>query len=314
MEAIRRRPLVTAVFVALSLVWPRLAWATAAETPPAFSAAGSEETDESKAPETGLRYKAATGVPLFAAAVAAVVLPTRIYQTPPRCRWCDGSDPNLIDRWARKARWEDPCRAAALSNWALGAAGAVSLVPMSHESRGGDWLVNTGAVVDSVAVTMIVTQVVKYTVRRERPSSSTCHPGRASEPDRNLSFFSGHAAVAFAMVSAAQETARLRGHPRNSWVWIGGAASALTGYLRVAGDSHNLIDIVAGASVGYAIGKWVPRHLRSSSEGGALQAVGGTGPLGQPPPLFSYSARDDRGPRVQLGKGPGRSFQISIVF
>ena len=122
----------------------------------------------------------------------------------------------------------------------------------------------------------------------------------------------------FALVSSAHETARLRGRSSNdAWLWAGGGAAALTGYLRIAGTRHHLIDVVAGASVGYAVGKWIPRHVlraqrRSSSRAEALLHR----PSHIPPPLFAYSRTitSDQKILVQLGKGPGRSLQLGIRF
>ncbi len=300
------------------LAWPRFTDASAGPAGPVAVEEGSDQTEDEKADPTALKYSASAGLSLFAGAIASAALPSEIYKKPPPCRWCEGANPNLIDRWARKARWEDPCRAARLSNTALGVVGAVALLPMSRESRGREWLVNAGAVVDSVSVTVMLTQVVKYTVRRARPAASTCHPERSTEPDRNLSFFSGHAAVAFAMVSSAHEAARLRGRPRNDWLWVGGAAAAATGYFRVAGDRHHLVDVVTGAGVGYFVGAWVTRHLHGRAGSGLTQApVGLARPSSSSPPMFAYARSvlsGDRRVLVQVGKGPGRSLQLGISF
>jgi len=262
-----------------------------------------------------LEYDKSVGLPLFAGAIAAVALPAAVYKTPPACRWCDGARIDAIDRWARKAKWEEPCRAARLSYASLGAAGAVALLPMSREPDGDDWLTNAGAVADSVAVTVMLTQVVKYTVRRARPEADTCHPGRSKEQDRNLSFFSGHTAIAFALVSSAHETARLRGRPTSDWVWVGGAAAAATAYLRMAGGRHYLIDVFTGAGVGYVVGRWIPQHVthpngpRSMGPGQAFRSS-------PSPPLFAYSrpVGSDGNVILQLGKGPGRSVQVGLRF
>ena len=221
----------------------------------------------------------------------------------------------MIDRWARKAKWGEPCRAARLSYASLGAAGVVALLPMSREPSGSEWLTNAGAVADSVAVTVMLTQVVKYTVRRARPEADTCHPGRSKEQDRNLSFFSDHTAIAFALVSSARETARLRGRPTSDWIWVGGAAAAATAYLRMAGGRHYLIDVLTGAGVGYAVGRWIPRHVTHPNEPPP------TGPsldlrASLSAPVFAYSRFVGREGSVllQMGKGPGRSVQIGLRF
>ena len=186
---------------------------------------------------------------------------------------------------------------------------------MSREKSAHEWLVNAGAVVDSVAVTVILTQAVKYAVRRERPADTTCHPDRTSEPDRNLSFFSGHTAVAFALIASAHETSRLRGRPRNDWLWLGGASAVATGYLRVAGDRHYLIDVVTGAGVGYLVGRLTPRHLRRSK----APDISGAHPEWEGAPraptlALTKALGADRGVLLQVGKGPGRSLQVGIRF
>lgn len=284
-------------------------WARASTDPPlTFDAAAEPE------PRSRVSYNGTVSLALTAGALVAAALPLEIYKTPPACRWCGGSDPNFLDRWARKARWDEPCKAGRLSYASLAATGALALIPMGHESSSRAWMENTGVVADSVAATVIVTQVVKYAVRRERPASDPCHPDRPTETDRNLSFFSGHTAVAFSLVSSARETARLRGRSVDNWFWAGAGAAALTGYLRVGGDRHHLTDVLVGAGVGYAVGKWVPRHLHQREDvpgaagrgGGALSA----------PPAFAYARPVGRGGDVlvRLGKGPGKSLMLRVDF
>ena len=273
------------------------------------------DQDPASAEGQSLEYRPSVGVPLFAGAIASAALPALIYKTPVPCRWCDGARMDAIDRWARKAKWEKPCRAGSLSYATLGAAAAVALVPMSHESNGEDWLVNAGAVTDSVAATIVLTQVVKYTVRRARPVDDTCHPGRSKEMDRNLSFFSGHTALAFALISSARETERLRGQGTSDWVWVGGGAAIATAYLRMAGGRHYLIDVLTGAGVGYAMGRFIPRHVTRPKEVPTV-ATGAAFRPSPPPAVFAYSRPlgPDGRALLQLGKGPGRSVQIGVSF
>lgn len=267
---------------------------------------------------TDLQYDPSISVPLLTAAIASVALPADLHRTPPACRWCDGARPNRIDRWARQAKWDSPCRAGRLSYWTLGAVGLAALGPLSHESDGREWATNAGIVADSVAVTGILTQVAKYSFRRERPAGNPCHSGGAPEGDRNLSFFSGHAAIAFALISSARETARLRGRSSNEWVLVGGLSAAATGYLRVAGDRHHLLDVVAGASVGYFVGRWVPRRLHHRPSARALPAGDARGMIMTTPPavlgVVQQVTRGNRPMFVQFGKGPGRSIQIGVSF
>jgi membrane-associated phospholipid phosphatase len=267
--------------------------------------------------EIKLEYKPIVGISLFAGTIASVALPLELHKMPPACRWCGGLNPNAIDRWARHARWQEPCRAAKLSYWSLGVASAMALGPMSHDSRKREWLANAGAVVDAAAVTVMATQVAKYVVRRERPASNPCLiPNGDEETDRNLSFFSGHTALAFAVAASARETSRLRGRSNRDWLWLSGASAALTGYLRVAGDRHHLTDVIAGAGVGVLIGTWVPRHLHRPKAVPAPDAPT-VERRAAPPPLIGITRSMDAGGRryvVQLGKGPGKSVQFGLTF
>ena len=282
---------------------------------PGGTASVGAQTSAETAAERDLR--GTLSIALVAGAVASTAVPADVFKTPPACRWCGGADPNAIDRWAAGAKWENPCRAGRLSYATLGAAAVVALGPLSHESSARDWAENAGAITDSVAVAVMATQIVKYAVRRERPAANPCHHGREDAADRNLSFFSGHTSLVFAMVASAHETARLRGRrSKDVWLWTGGTAAALTGYLRIAGERHHLIDVLTGAGVGYAIGKWIPRQVlrpdRRDSDGPAALRK----PLDPAPALFAYSRAVSSDGRVllQLGKGPGRSLQLGIRF
>lgn len=285
-------------------------WARDSTDPPVLPEAAAEPE-----PRGRVSYDGGVSLALTAGALVSVALPLEIYKTPPACRWCGGSDPNFLDRWARKARWDEPCKAGRLSYLSLGATGALALIPMSHESSSRAWMENTGVVADSVAATVILTQVVKYAVRRERPASDPCHPDQPMEADRNLSFFSGHTAVAFALVSSAHETARLRGRSVDNWLWAGAGAAALTGYFRVGGDRHHLTDVLVGAGVGYAVGRWVPRHLHQRDVAGPGASGRGVSPPAGPP-AFAYARSMGPGGDVlvRVGKGPGKSLVFRVDF
>lgn len=79
---------------------------------------------------------------------------------------------------------------------------------------------------------------------------------------RNLSFPSGHAAVAFALASALAML-----FPRGRWVWY--AAAGLCGFERVWENAHYLSEVVAAAGLGFglvhAVG-WLMRERLMSVE------------------------------------------------
>ncbi len=107
----------------------------------------------------------------------------------------------------------------------------------------------------SIIATGLIAPTVKFVVGRERPSSNQgafkFHPFTS-----NISFPSGHAAQAFAVATVIAGN-----YPQ--W-WVGTLAygsAALVGYARVEQNAHFTSDVVAGAIIGWSVGKSiVHRH------------------------------------------------------
>jgi membrane-associated phospholipid phosphatase len=77
-----------------------------------------------------------------------------------------------------------------------------------------------------------------------------------------MSFFSGHAALTFSLVTSAGVLAHQRQWRTEPYLWgIGLPLAAATSYLRMAGDMHYLSDVVVGALVGAGVGLTVPRFF-----------------------------------------------------
>ncbi len=189
---------------------------------------------------------------------------------PESCRWCAT---NAVDRSGQAAlRWDDPAIADDLSDAVafgfapLLAGGAVVGLPQVH-GAGKQWLPNVIFVAEAVALTGALNQGVKLAVARQRPSTE-------GSSDDNLSFYSGHTALAFAAVASAGTVAELRGY-RGAWaVWaVGVPAASLVGYLRVAGDKHWASDVLVGAVVGAGTGVLVPLLLHPRVEGASAPAI-----------------------------------------
>ena len=119
---------------------------------------------------------------------------------------------------------------------------------------------NALVVVEATALAVALNGVVKLVVARQRPyahfrDSSLAPP----DPDENLSFYSGHTNLAFAVAVASGTVASMRGYRLAPVVWATSLPwAAVTGYLRIAADRHYLTDVLTGALIGSAVGFLVP--------------------------------------------------------
>jgi membrane-associated phospholipid phosphatase len=133
-------------------------------------------------------------------------------------------------------------------------------------------LVDVVLVAEATAIAMNLNQLVKFSVGRQRPFvryGNRVEPGRAPDPDDNLSFYSGHTTFTFALAAAAGTVSDLRGYRSAPWVWAAGLGlAATTGYLRIAADKHYLTDVLVGAATGLAVGIAVPRLFHGREDEG----------------------------------------------
>lgn len=203
------------------------------------------------------------------AALGAFVLVTEAAKAqlePGACRFCE---PPTIDAEAQGAlRWGDPDPARHASDalaWVLVpglALGWDFVATSSLPDRGRMRAVDLGLMAEAGAIALALDQTVKFAAGRERPFVHARAPAdrlRLHDPDDDLSFYSGHTTLSFALAVSAGEVAELRGYREAPWIWASGlAAASLTGYLRIAADKHWLSDVVTGAAVGAAVGALVP--------------------------------------------------------
>jgi membrane-associated phospholipid phosphatase len=198
---------------------------------------------------------------------------------PNGCRWCAS---NGLDDAVRDAfRWQNGGAAHTASNViayvALPAAEAALLALAAwRDGRRGELAGNVLVVGEAVAISGVLVQLVKYTVGRERPYVHDLPPAekpRTTDPgDNNLSFYSSHTSVAFALATAAGSVATLRGYRAAPALWAVGVAAALTvGYLRIAADRHYFTDVLTGAAVGTAVGVGVPFLFHRQRRRGASE-------------------------------------------
>ena len=132
----------------------------------------------------------------------------------------------------------------------------------------------------TMAVTLGLTQVAKIAVSRERPYSDTCGGERLDTlrdcegSRRYVSFFSGHSSMAFASAGLICMHHMYLDLYGNRAADIGTCAGALgvaaaTGMLRVVGDQHYMTDVLVGAAVGTITGFGLPYvlHYRHGKNG-----------------------------------------------
>ena len=188
--------------------------------------------------------------------------------SPGSCHWCSA---NGFDAWVRGGLvWEHATTAAKLSDVGLVLAavngfGALAWVAAA-DSESDDFAKNSLYVLQTVSITMTLTNVVKVLVARQRPAVhyQSNFASHLSESEQNLSFFSGHSAFTFAFATAAGSVASLRGYRHAKWVWTSGLAiAAFTAYARIGADAHYTTDVLTGGVVGASLGTVLPRWLHA---------------------------------------------------
>lgn len=183
------------------------------------------------------------------------------YLTPTQCRWCGTPS---IDANVRNALvWDNTERANMLSNvtaHGLIPAASVGLLALgSIQAAGTDNLFDDLLpIVESVAFSQLAVQAFKFSFGRERPFLH--YGGEAHGADDNMSFVSGHSALAFSLVTSAGMVAHERGYKYEPYIWaIGLPLAATTAYLRIAADKHYMTDVVAGSLIGATAGLLIPK-------------------------------------------------------
>jgi membrane-associated phospholipid phosphatase len=186
--------------------------------------------------------------------------------SPDSCRWCqsNGFDSSVRD----SLRWNTPQSAANISNIgtiaaAANAFGTLALLANASDHP-EDLALNSLYVLESVSVTMTFTNLVKVIAARQRPAIhyQSDYADKIPASEENLSFFSGHSALTFSLVSAAGSVAVLRGYRYAPWLWsVGLGVAAVTAYARIGADAHYATDVFTGATVGTLLGAYIPRWL-----------------------------------------------------
>lgn len=219
--------------------------------------------------------------------VASALLGTSIALTrsrPDDCRWCrsNGFDEGvrgafLAARPREAGMVSDIAVVGVLPSFALGAL----LAPAYQAGERRHALENVVIVATSTGLSLAVATGLKNVFARERPaehhgalsrSPAAQHPG-----ERYLSFYSSHAAAAFAVASSATTVSYLRGYSSAPYVAVlSGGLAAGVGVLRIAADMHWATDVLVGAGMGTLAGVSVPLllHQREPGSFGVAPSVG----------------------------------------
>ncbi|CAN5725807.1 hypothetical protein BH11MYX2_BH11MYX2_27620 [soil metagenome] len=183
---------------------------------------------------------------------------------PNECRWCS---PPGFDRSIRDSLvWNNPDRAATLSNidaYVVSPLVGLGLLYLSDKDASWTRLVDDGLpILETVAISQAITQAVKFSVGRARPYVRL-GGGGTGNADENLSFWSGHSALAFGITTSAGLVAHWRHYWTEPYIWAAGISLSLsTEYLRIGADKHYFSDVLVGGLVGVGSGLLIPRLMR----------------------------------------------------
>ena len=180
------------------------------------------------------------------------------------CRWCN---PGAVDNSVRNTVvWKNRDRANFLGSLdayvVAPAVGFGLLIASDHKASWSRIIDDVVPVAETIVVSELLTQVVKFTVGRSRPYAHYGDAMTKVTTDDNASFISGHSVLGFAITASAGLVCHHRHYWTEPYVWgIGIALSLSTEYLRMAADKHYLTDVLAGGAFGLATGLLVPRLM-----------------------------------------------------
>ena len=231
---------------------------------------------------------------------------------PEKCRWCyradDGGDLlNPYDGWVRRRLiWHDTRTADVTSTVLVGLVTPAAQLGLTALAAGNDhalsgFPLDALIVTESTVVAGVLNQIVKFGFARERPfvhflprAPNAVRALTDSPSDDNLSFYSGHTTLAFAVATASGTVASMRGYRLAPVIWGSGLTLASTvGYLRIAADKHYFSDVVTAAIIGSIVGVGVPLVFHGP-ERAATTASGTTTQAFVLPPIHTAATMSGR--------------------
>ena len=232
----------------------------------ASSPAYAESTDELK-----VNWKVDAGLTGSTGALWLTFELLKDYIAPQQCIWCktNSMDETITDGLS----WPTPTYAAKTADaTAFGAIPLLAVGALALSSGLEGRIQNLGAdailLAESVTISSLANQFVKFGVGRARPFTIRDDPDMYKDrADDNLSFYSGHTNMAFALVVSAGTIAHIRNYKAEPYIWgIGMPLALFVAYTRVAAQKHYFTDVLIGAVLGSAIGFAVPWLHRNTSK------------------------------------------------
>ena len=205
---------------------------------------------------------AAAGLTLY---VSSLTIGKNVLR-PDSCRWCAV---NSIDAGVHDAlTWGNRDLASMFSTatgYFIVPLGSLGVLYLSSRHDPDHWLTFSDdllALAEAAIYSQMIVQVIKVGAGRQRPYAH--YPGSGVEPssEDNLSFVSGHSALAFSVATAAGVMAHARHSRYEVAIWAGGMSlAAATAYFRIAAERHYLSDVIGGGVIGAAAGLVLPHLL-----------------------------------------------------
>jgi membrane-associated phospholipid phosphatase len=133
---------------------------------------------------------------------------------------------------------------------------ALGMFSAGRYSHGDRFRASTYDISQAVIVNQVYTQVVKFSIPRDRPDLSN-----------RQAFFSGHASNAFAVATVVTDHYRFLAVPSY-------AVATYIATSRMAAHKHHFSDVIAGAGFGFGVGRAVVRrNSRPPDKPGAKDVV-----------------------------------------
>lgn len=189
---------------------------------------------------------------------------------------CDPASVNSLDRGTIGNHSAAASLAANVTVY--GVMAALPLADLVDVGWGRTWANDLMVYAETIAVDTALQNAANFIVARPRPRTYAGDPEFVNSGEGYLSFYAGHVSTAFATLSMAAFTVRLR-HGEHVWPWIvAGLVAASVGFERVASGHHFPTDVTVAAVAGSAVGITIPwLHLRRGRSRVTLTGMAGHG-------------------------------------